>query len=170
MSSTSVVSNDNRDGPAGGSEPRRLGRRFRLTALFLFVSAILFCLVVVRQRDARSKLDSLRWAERIESSLQQILDERGFLPRKLPEGLELKKGEPLAHYPNSIELSQLEASDQPFLIIAGPRKGLILPATDGCACVLFDDGKVTAAWLSMSEWVEAHSRRKKLLAGSPDGV
>lgn len=125
-------------------------------------------MIVVRQRDMRSKDASLQWAKRVEVSLQKILDERKFLPQKFPGGLEIDQGVPLVPYPQPAEVSQLESSDQPFLVIAGPRKGLILPGQDGCACVMFDSGKVKAAWLSMAEFQAAQQRRQQLVGGAAE--
>ncbi len=168
MTSTSVLPDDNHNKPVRETRPRKLGQSIRLTALFLIVSAIVFCLIVVRQRDARSRDSSMQWAQRVEASLQKILDERTFLPQKLPEGLKIEKGVALAPYPQPNEVSRLESSEQPFLVIAGPRKGLIMPNQDGCACVMFDDGKVKAAWLSIAEFVAAQKRRDQLLGTNPE--
>jgi len=139
-----------------------------LTAIFLVVSAIVFCLIVVRQRDLHNKKVGMRWAKRVEVGLQKILDERKFLPQKLPDGLELEHRTALVPYPRSDEVSRLELAEQPFLVIAGPRRGLILPGQDGCACVMFDAGRVQAAWLSVPEVQAAQKRREQLLAGPPE--
>ncbi|GJM24147.1 MAG: hypothetical protein DHS20C16_05620 [Phycisphaerae bacterium] len=147
------------------ARPRSLGRNIRLTAIFLVVSAIVFCLIVVRQRDMRSKDASLQWAKRVEASLQKILDERKFLPQRLPDGLDLDHGAAQVSYPQATQVSRLELSEQPFLVIAGPRKGLIMPGQDGCAGVMYDAGKVEAIWLSVAELEAARERRQKLMAG-----
>ncbi|HNO78660.1 MAG TPA: hypothetical protein PKN33_11420 [Phycisphaerae bacterium] len=150
------------------SRRRELSRSFRKTVLFLIVSAIVYCLVVVQQRDTRTKDEGMRWAKGVAADLQKILDERKFLPQKFPDGHEIENGTPFVPYPSPEEVSRLELEEQPFLVVSGPRKGLIMPGRDGCACVMFDAGKVTAAWLSVPEVKAAQQRRQQLLAGSTD--
>ncbi len=136
-----------------------------MTLVFLFVSAVVFCLIVVRQRDVQNREAGMRWAREIQGSLQKILDERKFLPQKLPAGQELEQASPFVPYPQPAEVSRLELAEQPFLLIAGPRRGLILPGQDGYACVMYDSGKVEAVWLSVPEAQAAQKRRQQLLAG-----
>ncbi len=176
-----MTANSDRTGPAhidGGNRPSGepcgepevvrhpgLGRNIRLTGIFLIVSAFVFCMLVVRQRDATRRELNLKWAENIQVQLQKILDERKFLPRSLPTDLDVNPETLKIPYPSPDAVSRLEIQDQPFVLIAGPPKGLIMPGGDGCAVVLFDAGRVSAEWMTITEVEAALERRRKLASG-----
>ena len=168
-----MTTNSNRHEPgkpdrANDSSRQGLGRKIRLTAIFLAVSSVVFCAIVVRQRDIGRKENSLKWAEKIQVRLQGILDERKFLPRTLPDDLGVDPAELRLPYPLPDEVSRLETADAPFMLIVGPRVGLILPGGDGCAAVVFDAGRVEAAWLTIAEVDAAQKRRAMLALGPPE--
>lgn len=152
----------------GASTRQGVGRKIGLAAIFLVISSIVFCAIVVRQRDIGRKESSLKWAKKIQVRLQGILDERKFLPRTLPDDLGVVPEELRLPYPSPEEVSRLETSDKPFMVVVGPHVGLIMPGRDGCAAVVFDAGRVEAAWLTVAEVDAAQERRAMLALGPPE--
>ena len=164
-------SSDGGDVLHGATEDRSVarrpgsGRNIRLTAIFLVVSAIVFCMIVVRYRDAQRLEQSQEWAEKIQAHLQEVINGRNPLPRSLPEELIASPTPLRIPYPSPEELTRLEAQDDPFVLIASSVNGLIQPGKDGCSVILFDAGQVSAGWMSIAEVDAARERRTKLASG-----
>jgi hypothetical protein len=104
------------------------------------------------------------WAEQIKDELQTYYDSRGYLPPTAPEVRAVADGRLTVQYPNPGEILKLNRLAEPFIVMASPRAGLILPGADGCSAVFFEGGSFRTAWVSMADAQAALRERKALLA------
>ncbi len=144
---------------------RRVGRRMKWTAFLLCFSSLVFCMLVIRQRDSARKDSGMQWARAVETKLQVILDEKHLLPATLQDDSDVEAASLRLAYPSVDELERLQSLEQPFVLVIGARRGLIFPGGDGCPALIFDNGKVHSVWLTMAEVDVAIQKRPVLVSG-----
>ena len=138
--------------------------RKRLAAIagVLLLSAIVYCVLVVWQRDNLLRNAAIDRVVNIQVWVQEFLDERSFLPPALPDDLLDGLGTPLCAYPHRHDVPHLRGLTGPYMLLAGPRQGLIMPGHDGCAVVMYDHGTIRTTWMSLAA-VEAESQKREAL-------
>ena len=134
----------------------------------LALSAVVFCMAVVRQRDVRLKQLSLSQIQYVESWVKDYYASHGFLPPSLPADLDFFDGqEPNLGYPEPRQVPILNHHHGgPILLIAAPMMGIITPGGDGYAVLIFEKGQFRSQWISPSQLLELRNVRRELLAGS----
>jgi len=93
--------------------------------------------------------------------LQDYVDDRGYLPPSLPPEVSFGKTARLP-YPSVELVRSLRTKQGPQILTVSPRCGLIRPGGDGCAAIIYDGGRVSTRWMSMSEVREAIRQRQVL--------
>jgi hypothetical protein len=119
-----------------------------------------FVLAVARQRDSQLRHVAMGHVEEIRRTLEAFIKERSYLPATLDE---LPPGRPAIPYPSLDEIRRLREEGGPYVLFAGPFRGMILPRGDGCAAVLYDHGEIRTRWLTGPELREERIRRRALL-------
>ncbi len=149
--------------PAPTARVRRgaLGRRQLVAAvLLLFAGGVVLCALVVRQRDQRVRLAALHKLDPARQWLNDYLAESSFLPPRL-EKVEIER--PAMQYPAPAEIMVLRNEAGPFALFAGPVAGMIMPGADGCAALVYEDGRVHTRWLTLQELRAARQHREALV-------
>ena len=142
----------------------RGGLRLRGMAILLVLSAAVFCLLVVYQRDQRTKQAVLDQADSVRAWLQEYLDEHGYLPPRVPPEAGFGKGAKLP-YPTVEIVRVFRSQPGPHVLAVGPICGLITPGGDGGAVIVYHDGRVYTRWLSLDEVREEIRKRRALQEG-----
>jgi len=154
-------------GTKPGSSPvarRRLGT----AVILLILSALVFCVVVVRQRDVRLKRLAIAEVREVQKWVGDFLAIHRFLPPKLPEDRTFfASGQPALAYPTSREIVRLRGHSGTIMLVAGPRCGMITPGGDGYAVLLYDAGKVSTQWISPKRFDELRRQRNQMLTLNP---
>ena len=140
---------------------RRRPMGMRKLAIVLLVSAVAFAFLIIRQRNANVRGSALTAAEAVQSWVQDFLDQKAFLPSRVPDDIIGKIGNPCIAYPDRIDLVALRPQQGPFVLVAG-RFHPILPAGKGCAALVYEQGRVSVNWLDGAEAKQARTHRKSL--------
>lgn len=149
--------------PAYFNPARDRRRKTAAIAILLVLSASGFCALVVWHRDAQLKTAAMDWAETTQAWFQAYIDERGYLPFELSPDLPKAGGPFELQYPNIEQVTRLRDQTGPYVLVAGPRQGLITPGADGCAAVIYDHGKIRVEWMTRSEIETAEKQRQSWL-------
>lgn len=145
--------------------PTRDQRRLGAAIGLLVISALVFCIVVARQRDVRLRQIQMNEVRDVCTWIGDYYKLHGFLPPALPaDEPPFSSFLPLVPYPQSRQLRFLRDYKQPFLLAANSRVGMITPGGDGFAVVLFYDGKVSADWITPQRFAELRDARKELFS------
>lgn len=135
-------------------------KRIAAIIVLLLLSAIAFCALVVWNRDTHLKARAMEWAGSIQVWLTKYVQDRSYLPPQLPADVIGTVGALELPYPNRDEIVWLRTLDGPYVLVAGPKQGLIMPGGDGCAVVVYDHGTIRTAWMPRSE-VRAEAQKRK---------
>jgi len=142
----------------------RQRRRLGALLVLLSVSGLLFVLVVSWQRDQSRIKATMDAAGSVAVWTQGYLDERGHLPFELPRAVTEAIRPWEVPYPSREDIYRLDGLLEPFMLLAGPRQGLLL-RKGGCSTLLYQDKKVRAVWLTWDEVEQERDKRTQLLAG-----
>lgn len=118
------------------------------TSLTLALSSVLLTLVVVVQRDRSTVAEFTRSLDRSASALQTIVNSLGRLPLAAPESLS-KAG---LSYASAVQIEFARRTDQPVIVAATAKRSLLL-GEDGHGVLIYEKGKVRAAWLPRPRFV-----------------
>jgi hypothetical protein len=146
-----------------GAPRMRIGR----LVFLLLVSAVLFVAVVAWQRDQARMKSALEAAVQVRDSIQRYLTERGHLPFELRDADRDRLAPPEIPYLDRTAIYRLKDVSTPYVLVAGPRQGLLPPRPAGSAAIFFDKGTVRVEWLLMDRVEQERKKRDDLLAASP---
>lgn len=142
-------------------------RRIGAAVFILALSAVVFCMAVVRQRDVRLKQVSLSHIREVESWVRNYYEEHGFLPASLPPDQNFFDGQaPYLAYPDPRQVPNLNHHKGPIILISAPLMGMITPGGDGHAALVIENGQLHSEWISPEQLFEMRQARRDLLAGS----
>ncbi len=139
------------------------GPRLRWLALLLFVTSILFCLVVVWHRDSRMHYVAMESTRQVQEWIELEIAQSQHLPLRLPDSLVDRLGRPAIPYPDRDALYRLSRVDERYVLFAGARQGLILPGGDGSPAIVVEGDRLRTVWLTTEEVDEARAVRERLL-------
>ena len=140
-----------------------IARHMGAAVLLLFLSTLVFCVLVILNRDHNARIRAVADLEKPCAEIQHFIDEEGYLPSRYP--IEEPATAAIA-YPQLHELIKLRASDGPFVVYAGPVVGLIMPKKDGFPAIIYERGKLRTAWLTSADLREERARRKAIVEGT----
>lgn len=154
--------------PPKPSRPRASSRRrIGAAVLILALSAVVFCMAVVRQRDVRLKQLSLSQIREVESWVREYYKDHGFLPASLASDRTFFNGQPpRLDYPKPRQILLLRDHEGPILLVCAPMMGMITPGGDGFAVLIFENEQFRSEWLSPQEYSKLRAERRELFAGS----
>lgn len=133
----------------------------------LVLSAVVFCMAVIRQRDVRLKQVSISQIREVESWVQDYYNSHGFLPASLPPDQSFFDGQPpYLDYPERRQIPIISQQAGPIVLICAPLMGMITPGGDGHAALLFENGQLRSEWISPKQLTNLRQARRDLLAGS----
>jgi hypothetical protein len=138
------------------------GRLVRVAAM-LSLAAIVFCVLVVWQRDTRLRNLALAWADDVRQLLQAHLDEHAILPLEFPDKDLIDVSLLEMRYPTADEIPRLKDKPGPYVVIAGPRRGMITPDASGCAALIYEQGKIRVEWLTRPDIEREREIRRNLV-------
>ncbi len=135
-----------------------LGRRrwvFRSTVT-LAMTAVVLCFFVAWRRDQNvihNRIDALK---AVVTELQSQVDSLGRLPADPPESSRLA----FSYYVSDVERYYAPHAAEP-MIIAATDPITMLFKSDGLAVIVYDKGKVSAAWMLNSEYENAREKQRE---------
>jgi hypothetical protein len=143
-------------------------RRLWAALIALVISAAVFCVLVVRERDNRVRVVAMAEATRVAAGIQAYLNEWHAIPHleRLPPEAQFAGGPGAIRYPGSSAIQILREHQGPFVLVTGLRQGMVLPGGDGAAAVICDHGRVFAQWLTDAQ-IRAEQTKRNAILGRP---